>query len=592
MKERNNEEISGQVFSPRLFYKQLALGDRSPSGLVPFRIKLASSGVHSLAPGNSDLSVEDLWLSGIYAQALERRRFLDDLQEGLIPSPLNFFTNSKVAYRFIYTSPESFLKTPQTLLAALGLADRIAALALKSNCWTCYNCGDEISKYKDSQGVIRALITQFNGKEISLRFESPNERLSEWANSKGFKTQLTADKLHSVLIDTGLCTQERLTSISSLINSALKIPDLFISCLSGSQHSAILTRNGHCARCNVSGQQISMRVLKELISGEGFAKDNSSHAGAIILAPNLTLHSLLSTPLSTLDLSFDSKLREATALLNKLGLGALTFATMTDSILASDLAKICVASNLLTDRSPGVRILIMLPSGIFSKADSGLIEEQLKKMSQDIAIYISEGVLSDAETQENNRSLAEKDKLALASIPVFSSGKSQYRTVCEEMRLFEPLTKLFAASLDAKVQGLTAKDFAIFGVRSPRFVCRSCRGLGIITRIYPEMRQPVAHPCPVCLGARCEPPISTTLFRGVAFPQILNRTISESYDILSALPKVSAILKIIDALDLLHLPLGMPLSLLSHSETRRLALAGDLILKKAFKKEGQIDGAG
>jgi excinuclease UvrABC ATPase subunit len=63
----------------------------------------------------------------------------------------------------------------------------------------------------------------------------------------------------------------------------------------------------------------------------------------------------------------------------------------------------------------------------------------------------------------------------------------------------------------------------------------------------------------------------------VPFTTILNRSIAESFAVLSALPKAKPILEIAKELDLLELPLGMPLNLLESSETRRLAISAALI---------------
>jgi hypothetical protein len=176
-----------------------------------------------------------------------------------------------------------------------------------------------------------------------------------------------------------------------------------------------------------------------------------------------------------------------------------------------------------------------------------------------------------------------KSPAQLVAIPLFLPLSGRASVVGEELGVLEPLAQLYAASLDARTLGLTFKDFTLFSSRSPRYLCRECSGLGVILTHYDQLPRPLAHPCPVCCGARCSAPINSALFRGVAFSAILNQPIKDSSQILAALAKARQALELTEALDLQHLALGMPTALLSCSEQRRLAVARAIRLAKASK---------
>jgi excinuclease UvrABC ATPase subunit len=76
----------------------------------------------------------------------------------------------------------------------------------------------------------------------------------------------------------------------------------------------------------------------------------------------------------------------------------------------------------------------------------------------------------------------------------------------------------------------------------------------------------------MCKGLRFKPAVAATLFKGVSYSEILNRPIAESVSILTSLARAKTIVELVSALHLHHLPLGMPIVLLSPSELRRLEL--------------------
>lgn len=160
----------------------------------------------------------------------------------------------------------------------------------------------------------------------------------------------------------------------------------------------------------------------------------------------------------------------------------------------------------------------------------------------------------------------------LFPVSVFQPRRYTGAIVARHIGLMEALSNLFAASLDAKSRGLTAKDFAIDRARKNPCLCSECGGLGVLLEHIEELPRPIASPCHICQGQRYTATVHKTLFKGTSLPEMLNRPIADSLETLRALPKVSKVLDLIITMDLGHLPLGMPIELLSDSELRALEL--------------------
>jgi hypothetical protein len=631
MGDRNKREIAGHVFSPRYFYQQLAAGISKPVGSVPFEVTLKDTGIiplSSVAPG---LSFDQIWLSGIYSESLKRDEFIDSLRAGLIPQPVSDINAAGLIERFIYTAPEILIRDSSTVMAALGCAPVLFELALKSNRFLCTGCGNEIKKYNSTSEVISELASTFSGASISIHLESASERLSIWAQNRGLKSITYDSSIHSVALDSGVCSRERLMSIGSLIHSAWRLPSPSLVCRGDSQEAIVFSKNGHCARCGIYFAPINRGILSKLFIDGTRVEDTLAPIEEILVAPNLRLQDLLDKPISSLELSFGNSFDNAFSILKDLGLSQISLGTKTEALGFRQIAKLSVAASLVKNRKAKAQIIIALPSRIFCRDDADKIQATLRRISTEKAIYLGDDLLSSATPNEGDQSESNPSKkearpnskkldltnwerpgeityisnpqfsfkygvdsinqvvvskslnLSIHPIPLFNAKKSSSTVIAHELRLFEPLTKLYAASLDARVHGLTHKDFAIFGSRSPRYVCRACRGLGVAITSHPDLPHPISIPCSICAGARCESTIGSCLFRGVPFTTILNRSIADSFEVLSSLPKAKPILEIAKELDLLELPLGMPLNLLESSETRRLAIAAALIDSRPAK---------
>ncbi|MEI6517793.1 MAG: hypothetical protein WCN89_03780, partial [bacterium] len=169
-------------------------------------------------------------------------------------------------------------------------------------------------------------------------------------------------------------------------------------------------------------------------------------------------------------------------------------------------------------------------------------------------------------------------KLSSCSIELFSYYGNIRKLVIEELALFEPLTKLFASSLDARIRGLHAKDLSIRSKKRRSASCPTCFAAGVILEKIPGCERPAALPCYTCNGMRFSAPASEVLFRGLSLSEILNSSASQITGVLRALPKTRQVLELLTLLDLNQITLGMPIALLSFSEHRRLQLLKSALL--------------
>lgn len=158
-------------------------------------------------------------------------------------------------------------------------------------------------------------------------------------------------------------------------------------------------------------------------------------------------------------------------------------------------------------------------------------------------------------------------------IPVFPERTTTKRVLADELGLLPGLAKLYASSVDARMSGLAPKDFTFSSSKKHPHLCPGCHGLGVAFTINPILPRPLAAACLLCHGRRFKEPVSSTMFRGTSYSTLLNRSIAESQQILNSLSRCREALECIELLHLAHLPLGMPVALLSSSERRRLLVA-------------------
>jgi len=637
MEESSSRRIAGQVFSALQYYADICSGKAKPTGTVAFSQELIERGIqHATAQHNSLL-----WVDGIYASSLLQERFLGSLLRGEVPSPLAVKGTRSLQSRIVMTTPESLITTPQTILSALGLTDDTLEAALESFQRLCAQCGAHLTSYQSPSDVLAAIAQEWNGQTISLIVQSPSERFSDWIVTRGFSNERTPEGLNSALLDHLVCTAKSLTPLGASLHSLWQLPEVRLKCIGPRGEERVYSPTAWCAACKRTAERISKTELASVLKLGTRQVGSQRPEELLVVEPPHTVAQLLDTPVRELQLLPSSRFHQAQELLTALSLDMCTFGTRTDRLNARSLALVSIIATLLTIKGSHDQVIVDLPCNILSTSDTVAVTSLLEHASTTCGISIlgstpahSLPVASHSSTASRtslsasitfsllraessvatNFTLSAGDllqvchqdfpsttlfydlisKLAgsqehvdapmpVTAIPLFSQLDRSARVIGQELGLIEPLTHLYAASLDARSQGLSAKDFTLFGTRAPRYACSHCRGLGVILDYHKELPRPLASPCPVCSGLRCKHPITSALFRGVPFPTVLNQPIAHSYATLAALAKARRPLEVSGAVGLHHLPLGMPLALLSSTERRKLSIASALCKGRTAK---------
>jgi hypothetical protein len=226
----------------------------------------------------------------------------------------------------------------------------------------------------------------------------------------------------------------------------------------------------------------------------------------------------------------------------------------------------CGVVTVTPHRSSGLLSFELRPGSVIALENSHVASPFLY---QEIVTSLTSGASSD----RSGAVIFETSSVehTIHPVPVFASSGRSLTLLLNEIGLGERLAQLYAASLDARALGLSAKDISLATTRKNSALCSECRGLGVqLFDQYISTPRPRCSPCPGCHGDRFVPPIGGILFRGIQYSVMLNQPIELSAPILSTLAKARETIELMLELGLGHLPLGMPLCLLSQSETRIL----------------------
>jgi hypothetical protein len=608
--------VLGEVFSAIQFYRDHAAGIKRPSGLHTFSLEVPSAGLHHVRAGSLE------WVDGHVVGSLTDEQFLSAIEKGELPSPCISHIPRYLPKRCTYTSAELLAHSQDTLVAAFGIVEELVESALRSSTVECPCCGEVTTRLTGASAFGDTLLREWGGQNITLEASSHDQGLATWASKAGFTLRDSAILGQpSVVVESDTCTPTLVARLAPLIRSIWGVAHLSFVCHSASAH-IIYAPEGWCSRCGCLVGEVDRTILTKLLSRSPVSKEADHTAVTRIrslrLSSNVHIRDILSKPLSDLDLTNTPILHPVCEALEALNLHSYPLSTPLMTVPSQDLALISVAISLYRSATKQDAVVIDLPSGTLQhqsalihaicsravhaahsfmvlndpfRSTAGLPSTPYYSLqehpitartgeairltySRDDGLNLPQKILQNLGAHHSEQ----KDSCFATFVPLFPSPRSMPRVLADEVGVTQNIAQLYTSSVDARCAGLTAKDFTFGSLRTHPYLCRECRGLGVVLTWRDDLPRPLASPCRMCFGARFKTPVHDTLFRNVAYSTLLNRPLRESLETLRALPRSRDLLQYIKLLDLEHLPLGMPVALLSSSEYRRL-----LILKAALE---------
>ena len=153
------------------------------------------------------------------------------------------------------------------------------------------------------------------------------------------------------------------------------------------------------------------------------------------------------------------------------------------------------------------------------------------------------------------------------------SNPATYTKVWDEIR------SVFAQMPESKAYGFKAGRFS-FNIAGGR--CEACKGAGV-TQVPMHFLADVYVECDVCQGKRFNEATLRVTYQGKTINDILQTPIDEAADLFSKHPKVSRILKTLQAVGLGYLTLGQSSTTLSGGEAQRIKLSRELAKRSTGK---------
>ena len=146
-------------------------------------------------------------------------------------------------------------------------------------------------------------------------------------------------------------------------------------------------------------------------------------------------------------------------------------------------------------------------------------------------------------------------------------------------KLWDEIRAVYAMLPESKTYGFKAGRFS-FNIKGGR--CESCKGAGVTT-VEMHFLADVYVECEVCKGQRFNEATLRVQFKGKHISEMLNTSIDEAAEIFAKHPKVSKILKTLQAVGLGYVHLGQPSTTLSGGEAQRIKLSRELAKRPTGK---------
>lgn len=583
-----------EIFSAIQFYRECATNFLHPNGIKTSQLSIPAAGLH--LTGGSSLE----WVDGFFAENDACQELASAIERRELPTPLISHTAHYIDSRCEYTSAELLANAPESLMAAFGVVEHLVDSALKSPTISCPQCKKNTTRVLSPLNLGDLLLRDWTSEEVTISAGSAHDSFPAWSANMGFSLQ--HDPIFGrpvITIDSGQCSPAFIASLSGVLRAMWKIPHITFICRSRTA-TQLYAPQGWCQTCRVLIAEPDRKSLTKALSVgcrcEDLSADTAALERSLMLDSALRVEDIIARPARDLQTASCKVVRELARLLVEFDLGMHPLSIGLRYLSAEHVALISIAVSLYRTRHTPSTILVDLPSGILHQrqrsmsavsssaqhashtfiilGDPFAAPEHLPRPSANHSLTVAPEQVAGKANGDDSREALEDSRSdpLLNTIPLFPARPPMNRILGEDLDLIQRISQLYAASTDARCVGLSAKDFTFSASRSHKYLCRGCKGLGVTLLAHERLYRPRAKPCSLCLGARFKEPVASTLFRGVSYKTLLNQPLETTMDTLRSLPRTHVLIEGLTLLDLEHLPLGMPVALLSSSELRRVLL--------------------
>ncbi len=572
------------------------------------------------------------WIDTAFAQALSTQQFISAIRSGDIPPCLTHSCKHPINAKLYHTSAARLAEKRVTLLDALGLTALLADVAFQSTLLECPICLGVSERYPTPQQVLNALIGRVSG-QANLFAEGPVETLLDWARTHGLSRESHScwetphgEARARVQIDSLEIARGVSSRLSSLTHSLWRLRNPSIICVQD-YLTTTFYKHGYCAGCEHLFSQESHADIARTFRSPTIITRAEELISCRVLPHGKSVRATLGATLDDLSALAPLTASHTFSLAMKTGLRDKIVGTATDELCALGLATLSICRSLGDALTANGTCIIDIPTALLAKPSTNDLSTILSDASSRVGIVMlssrnepSSSLWRDAsptssgeligslhikstsrreEVHEVRRghdvvittapfravvdaleatasagapaSFTPAIKSELFSLPIFISARRTKSLLLHRLGLAESLANLFSSSVDARAAGLTPKNFTLLTTNNSRqHVCARCEGIGLALTYLDELARPLAQVCNVCGGGRFVGKVRTASWRGLSLSTLLNIPVREALPLLRALPRASELVRLLEALDLTHLPLGMPVTLMNEAEQHAL----------------------